>query len=274
VRTIAIIQARMASSRLPGKVMEEIGGKPMLLQVIERARQSRQIQEVWVATTSEPADDPVEELCRQHGIACYRGSMHDVLDRFIQTARAAEAEVIVRLTADCPLLDPHLVDKTIEALGEASDFATNRLPLPWRRSFPIGLDTEVCSRAALERAWREASQTYQREHVMPYLYDGVVYEPLTYEPAPGKIYTEQGLSANGFRISQLHYTPDYGKLRWTVDTPADLEMVRQIFQRLPNHHVFSWLDVLAIFEKEPELAAINADIEHKTAYDVDARSRP
>lgn len=175
----AIIQARMSSSRLPGKVMQDLAGKPMLLRVVERARKASLVDSVWVATTSDPSDDPIQELCAAQRIPFLRGSMHDVLDRYYQTAREAGAQAIVRITADCPLLDPQLVDATIQAFLDGRDFAANRLPPPWTRSFPIGLDTEVCSFRALERAWKEAEQPYQREHVMPYLYEGVKFERIS-----------------------------------------------------------------------------------------------
>ena len=267
----AIIQARMASSRLPGKVMQDIAGKPMLVHLIERAQRASQIQTVWVATTIDPSDDPIEALCKQLDISCYRGSMHDVLDRYYQAAKTAQTAVIVRLTADCPLVDPQLVDATIKAFIDGADFAANRLPPPWTRSFPIGLDTEVCSFSALERAWKEAQRPYHREHVLPYLYEGVNFEAVNRQPSAEETYVLRGNSLHGFRIAQLHHQPDYGTLRWTVDTPTDLKLVREIFSRLAGKTDFTWLDVLALFQSDPELAQLNADVQHKTAYDVDLR---
>jgi spore coat polysaccharide biosynthesis protein SpsF len=137
------------------------------------------------------------------------------------------------------------------------DFAANRLPPPWKRTFPIGLDVEVCSAEALERAWKEASQPYQREHVMPYLYDDV------------------GVDFNQpsrFRVILVNHDVDYGTFRWTVDTAQDFELINLIFQRLGGKGDFSWLDVLALFEREPELAAINSQVAHKTLYEVDHRA--
>ena len=270
---VVIIQARMASSRLPGKVLREIAGKPMLAHVVERARKAKQISSVWVATTIDPSDDPVEALCGQLETRCYRGSMHDVLDRYYQAAKTAGAEVIVRLTADCPLIDPGLVEATLEAFLDGADFAANRLPPPWTRSFPIGLDTEICSYAALERTWKEADQPYHREHVLPYLYEGVSFEAPPRQPEIGENYVLRGHSRHGFHIAQLHHHPDYGTLRWTVDTPADLELVQQIFSRMTDKPDFSWLEVIELFKNEPQLAQINADVQHKTAYDVDPRMK-
>ena len=251
-RIVAIIQGRMASSRLPGKVLKEIGGEAMLGHVVARARLAKMVDEVVVATTTEPEDNAIEIYCQAHGIPVFRGSMNDVLDRFYQAARAYQADVVVRLTADCPLLDPDVIDHTVEVfLQTGVDFAANRLPPPFKRTYPIGLDTEVCTFAALEQAWREATAPYEREHVMPYLYD-----------APGR-----------FKIIRVDYQQDYGDRRWTVDTPEDLELVRQVFDRLADQKTFSWLDVLKIFDDEPELAQINGQVQHKTFLDVDDRAK-
>ena len=181
---VAIVQARMASTRLPGKVLCDLAGKPMLVRVVERLQHSQLIDSILVATTLEESDSPIVGLCSQQGYASYRGSLNDVLDRFYQAARLTGADVIVRITADCPVLDPGLVDETIRSfLGQDSapadiDFAANRLPPPFHRTYPIGLDAEVCSFAALERAWQEADQPYHREHVMPFLYEGI--QPLAH----------------------------------------------------------------------------------------------
>ena len=263
----------MSSSRLPGKVLLDIAGQPMLVWVCERARQAKLINQVMVATTTDPADDAVEELCHTRGYHYYRGSHSDVLDRYYHAACSSEAEVIVRITADCPLIDPGVIDDTIQAfsgqpvqpdeyitVSEKSDptrrdpnfvfdFAANRLPPPWSRSFPIGLDVEVCTFQALEEAWRNADQPHQREHVMPYLYE-----------EPGR-----------YRYVQLHHIPDYGTLRLTVDTKEDLDLVRQIVQRLPDHIRFNWLDVVDLLAREPELVELNAQVIHRTYRDFDER---
>jgi spore coat polysaccharide biosynthesis protein SpsF len=270
-RTIAIIQARMGSRRLPGKVLLDIAGQPMLARVVERARRANTLDVVAVATTTDPSDDAITALCIERGYPCYRGCLHDVLDRYYQAARALSAEVIVRLTADCPLIDPGVIDETVNAfLGIASgelgmadnqpliamrnsqflyDFAANRLPPPWHRTYPIGLDVEVSTFRALERAWKETSKPHHREHVMPYLYE------------------EEGR----FRVLLVSHEPDYGSLRWTVDTSEDLELVRRIYARFPGRDDFTWLEVLALFEREPELAQINAQVQHKSLTDVDER---
>src|SRR4030042_5740266 len=183
---LAIIQARMSSSRLPGKVLMDIAGRSMLQHVIERTRNAKMVDGVVLATTTDPSDDVLEQFCQNQDIPCYRGSLPDVLDPFYRTAVQFHADVIIRLTADCPLLDPHLIDLTVTAflglpllpnLSNSSQlshnysqnvypfhFAANRLPPPWKRTLPIGLDVEVCSVTALQRVWEEADQHYHREH--------------------------------------------------------------------------------------------------------------
>lgn len=248
-QTIAIVQARAGSSRLPGKVLLDIAGEPMLVRVVERARRAKSLTAVIVATTTDPADDAVEALCRVRRYPVFRGSLFDVLDRYYQAAREFEADTVVRLTADCPMIDPDEIDHTVNAFFAAGvDFAANRLP--WGRTVPIGLDTEVCSFAALERAWKEAAQPYEREHVMPYLYD------------------QEGR----FKVLLVDSTPDYGSYRWTVDTPQDLELVRQVYAAFGGKDTFTYAQALALFAEHPELTQINAEIKHKTFKDVDERA--
>jgi spore coat polysaccharide biosynthesis protein SpsF len=285
---VAIIQARMSSSRLPGKVLLDIAGQPMVQHVVERAQKASSIDQVVIATTTDPTDDCLEQFCRQRGYPCYRGSLPDVLDRYYQAAVQFHADGIIRLTADCPLIDPELIDLTVNVfLGKSVaqsprpdydslirsplDFAANRLPPPWKRTLPIGLDTEVCSFAALEHAWRNADQLFQREHVMPYLYEGVTF-PEHQLSTDAVWYVEQGISPHGFHVALLNHNPDYGSLRWTVDTAADLELIRQIYARFEGQAGFGWQDILALFEREPELTAINAHVKHKSAFDVDHRT--
>jgi spore coat polysaccharide biosynthesis protein SpsF len=273
--TLAIVQARMSSSRLPGKVLLDIGGQPLLWWVVSRARQARRVQEVLVATTLDPSDEAVAAFCAERQIRCFRGQVHDVLDRYYQAARFLGARLIVRLTADCPLVDPQLIDETIQVMSIQApdlaglDFAATRLPPPWSRSYPIGLDIEVCTFAGLERAWREADQPFQREHVMPFFYEEVAFAPLS--RGPGGSLLALGTTPRDFRIAQLHHAPDLGQLRWTVDTPADLEFLRQIAAHFPGRMDFTWREVLALLEAHPALADINAAVAHKTAFDFDAR---
>ncbi len=249
-RTVAIIQARMSSSRLPGKVLLDIAGEPMLVRVAERACRAKSVDAVMIATTTDPSDDPIEALCHEKGYLVYRGSMFDVLDRFYQAARQAAADVVVRITADCPVIDPEVIDQVVGAFHkEAVNFACNRLPPPWKRTWPIGLDTEVCAFAGLERAWKEAQLPYEREHVMPFFYD-----------VEGR-----------FKTLVVEHDPDYGALRWTVDTAEDLQLLRAIFDHFGGSNQFTWLDVLHLIEQEPDLASINAGVRHKIGFEVDER---
>ena len=245
---VAIIQARMSSSRLPGKSLMNIAGRPMLEWVIRRVKRSSLIDLVMVATTTDTSDEPIEMLCKKLEIPVYRGSMNDVLDRYYQAARQLQADIVVRITSDCPLIDPELIDKTIKALQEnEADFACNRLPPPMKRTYPIGLDVEVVKFNALERAWKEATKKNEREHVMPYLYD-----------EPGR-----------FKIVRIDYDVDYGSMRWTVDTKEDLDFVRQVYSYLKKREDFSWLDVLELMKNQPKLAEINRGVTHKSYLDVD-----
>ena len=239
---VAIIQARMSSTRLPGKVLKDIQGIPMLAWVVERTRLARRLDGVVVATTTDPSDDDIEAFCRQQGYPVTRGSLNDVLDRYYQAARQVNASVIVRLTADCPFMDAGLIDAMLaEFSGSSLDFMADRLPPPWKRTFPIGLDIEIVTFQALERAWKEAKEPFEREHVMPYFYD------------------QEGR----FRIRVIDHTPDYGHLRWTVDTAEDLEAIRRIAAQFSPRMDFSWEEVLALVENQPALSQINAAVHHK-----------
>ncbi|TFH32140.1 MAG: spore coat protein, partial [Anaerolineales bacterium] len=161
------------------------------------------------------------------------------------------AQIVVRITGDCPLIDPEVIDRCVQMFRQAQppvDFAANRLP--GHRTYPVGLDTEVCSFEALEQAWSRADQPYQREHVMPYLYE-----------QPGR-----------FRILCVDAQSDYSHLRWTLDTEEDLNLIREIYRRFNGRDNFSWLDVLRLFEREPELYRLNADVPQRTYQDEDKRS--
>jgi spore coat polysaccharide biosynthesis protein SpsF len=273
-RVIAIIQGRMSSSRLPGKILTDIAGQPMLSRVFIRTSRSATAAGTLVATTTDPSDDPVAEYCGFSGIPFTRGSQFDVLDRYYQAAHEAKADVVVRITADCPVIDPVLIDDVVNTLLEGEyDFACNRLPPPWQRTYPIGLDVEACTFAALERAWTEAREPQHREHAMPYFYEGA--QLTTVNPSPGSGQRRQlqtAVSPRGFKIAVLHHTTDFGEYRWTVDTPADLEFMRQVYARFDGRDDFSWKDVLDLVHAEPHLMEINANVKHKTLKDVDKRA--
>ncbi len=265
-RVVAIIQGRMSSSRLPGKILADIAGQPMLARVFIRTSRASAVSETLFATTTDASDDPVAEYCDWSGIPVRRGSLYDVLDRYYQSAQEAKADVVVRITADCPVIDPALIDDVVNTLLEGEyDFACNRLPPPWGRTYPIGLDTEVCTFAALERAWKEAKEPQQREHVMPYFYEGV-------ELKTENRTLQTGVSPRGFNIALLHHPTDFGDYRWTVDTPEDLEFMRQVYSRFDGRDDFSWKEVLDLVHNEPDLMKINAGVQHKTLKDIDKRA--
>jgi spore coat polysaccharide biosynthesis protein SpsF len=265
-KIVAIIQGRMSSSRLPGKILAEIAGQPMLTRVFTRTSRAKTLDEVIFATTTDSSDDPVAEYCDFSGIPFTRGSLFDVLDRYYQAASKAKADVVVRITADCPVIDPDLIDDVVNTLFEGEyDFACNRLPPPWHRTYPIGLDVEACSFKILKKAWKEAKEPQHREHAMPYFYEGV---QLTRQSRT----LETGVSPRGFNIALLHHTTDFGDYRWTVDTPEDLEFMRQVYSRFNGRDDFSWKEVLDLVHDEPELMKINKGVQHKTLKDVDKRA--
>jgi spore coat polysaccharide biosynthesis protein SpsF len=265
-KTVCIIQGRMAASRLPGKVLLDLGGQPMLERVVERLRRACMLDGFIVATSNDISDNPVEEYCSRKGYPVFRGDMFDVLDRFYRAATRVKAETIVRITADCPVIDPGLIDLTVsEFMQTGADFATNRLPPPWKRTFPIGLDVEVCSFESLERAWKEADQKFQREHVMPFFYEGIPVEAFKMTE------TSLAVSPRGFKVLLVNHVPDYGSMRWTVDTPEDLVLMRKIYSHFSGHDYFSWEDILELILREPELSDINSTVKHKTVFDTDKR---
>lgn len=211
----AIIQARMGSTRLPGKVMRAIGDAPMLKRVIERVSRVPELHEILVATSDLPDDDIISTRCAVWDIGCYRGSHLDVLDRYYRAAVRMELSVVVRITADCPLLDPDIVSKIIQHfIYTNSDYASNVHPA----TFPDGLDCEVIKMDALEIAWDEATNEYDREHVTSYIWK----------------------SPERFHLENVTRVPDLSHLRWTVDTQEDLDRVRHLFALYPpgsmNHN--------------------------------------
>ncbi len=231
---LALLQARTTSKRLPGKVLLDVCGKPMLLQQVDRARRAKAIDKLVVVTSTDASDDELAALCGRYGVECFRGSLDDVLDRFYQAAKPHGPEHVVRLTGDCPLTDPAVLDLVIARhLESGADFTSNAL----EPTFPDGLDVEVCRFAVLERAWREASLKSDREHVMPFVYR-----------EPGR-----------FKLCKVRSDVNLSHLRWTVDEPQDLEVVRAIYAGLyEKNPAFGMNDVLAFLEQRPDLHGLNA----------------
>lgn len=242
---LAIIQARMGSTRLPGKVLKEVCGKPLLQLQLERVEQASRLDRFMVATTGREADQAIAVLCERIEVRCYRGSEDDVLDRFYQAARLAgcqAGDAIIRLTADCPLLDPEVIDRVICLYDEAQvDYASNVNP----PTFPDGLDVEVFSYTALNKAWSTALLKSEREHVTPYIRN----HPELFSQANYK-----GLQ-------------DLSALRWTVDEARDLELVTHIYEHFyPRSRVFSLDEILAFLADHPEVAAINQGFARNEGY--------
>lgn len=265
-KVVAIIQGRMSSSRLPGKILADIAGQPMLTRVVTRTSRAKTLDEVIFATTTDASDDLVAEYCDFSGIPYTRGSQFDVLDRYYQTATQAKADVIVRITADCPVIDSVLIDNVVNTLLEDEyDFVCNRLPPPYQRTYPIGLDVEACTFKVLKKAWKDAKEPQHREHAMPYFYEGVQLSAVSRQLL-------EGTSPRGFRVALLHHITDFGDYRWTVDTFEDLEFIRQVYSRFDGRDDFSWKEVLDLVHDEPKLMEINANVQHKTLKDVDKRA--
>lgn len=235
MNTVAIIQARMDSTRLPGKVLTDLAGRPVLAWVVDAATAIPGVDGVAVATSVESSDDPIAAWCEANAVRCRRGSKGDVLDRMIRAAEAEKADVVVRLTADCPLLDPAVCGQVVLLRKRTgADYASNTRPCNW----PDGLDCEVVTSAVLSQAGEEARLPSQREHVTPWFRGNRARLKVRYLPCP---------------------IPGLETERWTLDTEQDLVFLRAVAERLPAGRPPSFMDVLAVLEKEPELRAINAD---------------
>ena len=238
MRTVGVIQARVGSTRLPAKVLAEVGGATMLERVVSRAGRAATLDEVVVAIPDGVTDDCLVEVCARIGVTAVRGSEDDVLDRYLAAASTTSADVVVRITSDCPLVDSQVVDEVVRTFhGHRPDYAANTL----RRCWPRGLDVEAVDRGALETAGREAREPYERVHVTPYLYR----------------------HPERFRLLPVVGPFQYGDLRWTVDTADDLAMVREIYAAFGNDDSFGWREVLDLLSRRPEIAAINRGVAQK-----------
>ena len=238
MKTVAIVQARLGSSRLPGKMLRDIAGVPALERTLSRIRRTRRIDEVVVATTTAPGDAEILRLTERLGLPAFAGSEEDVLDRFYQAAASRGAEVVVRLTGDCPLHDPEVIDRVVAAFLDQPgglDYVSNASP----PTFPDGLDTEVFSFSLLERMWREATEKADREHVTTYVRTRL----------------------DEFRTANVPCElGDLSGLRWTLDEPADLEFLDWVFRSFEGRDDFSWRDVLTLVRDHPERSLGNAGI--------------
>lgn len=241
---VAIIEARMGSSRLPGKVLQPILGKPSLELLIERLQRSQYIEQIIVATSVNPADEVLATLARRLQVGCFRGSEADVLDRVLQAAQSVHAAVIVEITGDCPLIDPHVIDQSIEVyLANDYDFVSNNL----RRTYPRGLDVDIFATQILEEVAELTQDPEDREHVSLYIYE---------HPERYKLHNvESGLPSK------------FWDLRLTLDTPEDLALIRSIYESLyPVNPEFTLTDVLCLLDQCPELLELNRHIPQKKVH--------
>ncbi|MHB8073698.1 cytidylyltransferase domain-containing protein [Desulfosporosinus fructosivorans] len=237
MKTVIISQARMTSTRLPGKVLKEVMGKPLLTFQIERLKRVGKGNEIVVATTVHRTDDPVEELCCRLGVKCFRGPEDDVLARYYHAATDAGADVVVRVTADCPLIDPGIVDAVIASFAEGGyDYVSNTLT----RTYPRGMDTEVFSYKVLAEAYKEAEKQSEREHVTPF------------------IYTRR----DRYKLGSVKGNEDNSKYRWTVDTSEDFELIKNILEYVyPHNPLFVMEDCIQAHMINPRWFEINAQVE-------------
>jgi spore coat polysaccharide biosynthesis protein SpsF len=232
VTVVAIVQARMSSSRLPGKVLSELAGTPMLRLIVKRVQAAQTVEDVVVAVADEPGAMALVEVASAAGAATSLGSSQDVLDRFVQAARSRHADVIVRITADDPFKDPEVIDRVVSALltDDSVDYASNTL----RPTYPEGLDVECIRSEALERAWREAVLPSEREHVTPYIWN----------------HTER------FTVRNVEYQKDLSSRRWTVDYPDDLAFARSVYEAMAPDTMFGMHEMLDLLDRRPDIAAL------------------
>ena len=229
--TIGFIQARVSSSRLPGKVLADLGGMPMILFMVDRVRRAKTLDRVVVVTSEEASDDPLAKLLADAGVDCFRGALDDVLDRFATAALHYDAHNVVRLTGDCPLIDPRLIDAVVESLiATGADYASNIAP----PTYPDGMDVEAFTSAALHAAHAAATLASDREHVTPWLHR----------------------SENGMRCHAIASTLDGSSIRLTVDYPDDMALVRKIVA-LVDPQNFDLFDVYRVIDANPHLLEHN-----------------
>lgn len=238
---VIIVQARMSSTRLPGKVMKTVLGKPLLGYLIDQLQRASKADKIVIATSTSAMEAPIVDYCVSRGVLCYRGSLNDVLDRYAKAAEEHRATTVVRICSDCPLMDPAVVDQVIGYYLDHQqdyDYVSNCL----ERTYPRGQDVEVFSRQALTTAAREARLPEEREHVTPFFYR----------------------HPERFRLGSVKGKRDYSSLRWVVDTPDDLALITQLLEAVVSHQPqFGMQDVLEVLRRHPEWSEINAHVKQK-----------
>ena len=241
MKTVIIVQARMTSTRLPGMVMKRVLGKPLLEYQLERLQRVKLADEIVIATTTNQTDEPIVELCNSLSVACFRGSEDDVLSRYYGAATAHKADLVVRVTSDCPLIDPQVIDTVIDYYLQNQshyDYVSNSL----ERTYPRGMDTEVFAFSTLQQAFWEATAQPDREHVTPFIHR---------QPAR-------------YRLGHVIYSEDCSHHRWTVDTPEDFELIQKIIEAIyPRKPNFTLEDCLSLLKKHPEWYIINSHVSQK-----------
>lgn len=242
-KVVIILQARIGSKRLPGKVLKKVLEKPLLWHTIERLKSCKNSDKLIIATSNKEQDNPINDIANDCNISCFRGSENNVLDRFYQAAKSVDADIIVRITADCPLIDPELIDKMI-AYFKANEFDFVGTGVP--PSYPDGLDTDVFSFSALEKAWKEAILSLEREHVGPYILNN-----------PDK-----------FKICFFKNTENLSFMRWTLDEEADFKFIDEVYKRLYNksNKIFKTQEIIDLLKKHPDLAKINNSVKNVVVY--------
>jgi spore coat polysaccharide biosynthesis protein SpsF len=250
VKVLAIVQARMGSSRLPGKVLKEILGRPVLWHLINRLKQAKLINQIIIATSDNDRDEPIVRFAEENGIACYAGSESDLVDRLYQAAKRCLADAIVRITADCPLVDPVLVDRIIKLYLDSKgslDYVSNINP----RTYPDGLDVEIFSFQALKKVWEEVKDPFRREWITTNFFE----------------HPEE------YRLGNLEHGEDLSHLRWTLDYQEDLDCIVEIYKRLYlDDRVFLMKDILVLLREHPELSEINKSYAGEDGY-IEAKRR-
>jgi len=239
---IAIIQARMGSTRLPNKVLLDLEGKPVIEHVIERVKKSKLISEVIVATTFEKEDLPIVKLCARMGVRVFCGSEDDVLDRFYQAAKLIKPKHIVRITADSPVIDSEVIDKVIEGhLKENADYTSNDI----KSTFPDGEELEIFTFESLKEVWKNADLISEREHVITYI---------TARP-------------ERFKLANVENEIDISEKRWTLDNPEDWELISYLYKNLhPKNNLFGMEDILEFLKKNPKIEKVNKHLERNEGY--------
>ena len=238
MKTVIIVQARMTSTRLPGKVLKTVLGKPLLEYQIERLRRIEAADEIVIATTTNDMDQPIVDLCNRLGLSYFRGSEEDVLERYHEAAEKYNADIVVRITSDCPVIDPTVCEEAI------TYFLKNQDQYDYVRlgQYPRGLDIEVFSFKVLDECFREATDKPDREHVTPFIYR----------------------HPERYRLKNMTCNENYSHHRWTVDTPEDFELIKRIIEELyPSKQKFNFVDILGLLKKYPDWYFINAEVRQK-----------